>query len=387
MRSSNKQDIIDTLKKRMDSGGTVVLNQDIYLRDPIGGKFADIVLPAATWGEEDFVRANGERRIRLYSEFYDAPGDAKPDWWIVSQLAQRLGFDGYDWKNSNEVCEESSRFSRGNRKAYHMIKVAAHKEGKTLHEKLREMGTTGIQGPTFYNYKTGELTGSVRLHDTEMTPEMIEAEGRTQGANMVNKKMTHFNSQTGKINIQKHPWSLFSDYWEWMSPKKDELWHTNGRINEIWQSGFDDVQRRSYIARRWPENWTEIHPDDAKARGIESGDKILLYSDRVPHFRQTIKGVHSSDFNFAELLKNGWIDLNKAAVEAVAIVTPHVKKGTMYSYFLNTNQPSNALQGQVPDQISGNYNYKMGVARVRKIGESKYKHEFTHMSFAPRNVV
>ncbi len=65
----------------------------------------------------------------------------------------------------------------------------------------------------------------------------------------------------------------------------------------------------------------------------------------------------------------------------------HVKKGTMYSYFLNTNQPSNALQGQVPDQISGNYNYKMGVARVRKIGESKYKHEFTHMSFAPRNVV
>jgi arsenite oxidase large subunit len=385
VRSYDKAEIIDTLKKRMDSGGTVVVNQDIYLRDPIGSRFADVVMPAATWGEEDFVRANGERRIRLYSKFYDAPGDAKPDWWIFAQIGQRMGFDGFDWKNSNEVCEESSRFSRGNRKAYHMVKVAAHREGKTLHEKLREMGTTGIQGPAFLDYNTGKLSGTTRLHDTTLTEK--DWETRTKGTNMTNKKGTHFNSQTGKVNIQKHPWSLFSDYWEWMKPKKDELWHTNGRINEVWQSGFDDVDRRAYISQRWPENWTEIHPDDAKSRGIESGDQVLLYSDRVPNFRQTIKGVHGSDFNFADLLKNGWIELDKGAVTAVAIVTPHVKKGVMYSYFINTSQPSNALQGRVPDQISGNYNYKMGVARVKKIGESKYKSEFRSMSFAPRNVV
>ncbi|MCP4287034.1 MAG: arsenate reductase (azurin) large subunit [Gammaproteobacteria bacterium] len=387
VKSFDKSEIINTLKARMDSGGTVVVNQDIYLRDPIGSKFADVVFPAATWGEEDFVRANGERRIRLYSKFYDAPGDAKPDWWIIGQLGQRMGFDGFDWKDSNQVCEESSRFSRGNRKAYHMIKVAAHREGKTLHEKLRELGTEGIQGPTFYNYKTGELLGSVRLHDTTMTPEKIAEEGRTKGANMINKKGTHFNSQTGKINIQKHPWSLFSDYWEWMRPKDDELWHTNGRINEIWQSGFDDVDRRPYITQRWPGNFTEIHPEDAAARGIESGDKVMLYTDRVPAFRQTIKGVHGPDFNFAELLKNGWIELDKASVTATAIVTPHVKRGVMYSYFINTDQPSNVLQGRVPDQISGNYNYKMGVARVKKIGETEYKKDLMTMSFAPRNVV
>jgi len=387
VKSSDRAGIVETLKKRMDSGGTVVLNQDIYLRDPIGAKFADIVLPAATWGEEDFVRANGERRIRLYSKFYDAPGDSKPDWWIFAELGKRMGFDGFDWKNSNEVCEESSRYSRGNRKSYHMVKVAAHAEGKTLHEKLRELGTTGIQGPAFYNYKTGELMGSERLHNTECTQEKLVAEGRTQGANMVNKKMTHFNTQTGKVNLQKHPWSLFSDYWEWMKPKDDELWHTNGRINEIWQSGFDDVDRRAYIAQRWPGNFTEIHPDDAASRGIESGDKVMLYSDRVPAFKQTIKGVHGSDFNFSELMKNGWIELSKAAVEATAIVTPHVKKGVIYSYFIIADQPSNVLQGRVPDQISGNYNYKMGVSRIKKIGETKYKKEFTHMSFAPRNVV
>jgi len=129
VRSYDKQEIIETLKRRADSGGMVVFNQDIYLRDPIGSKFADIVFPAATWGEVDFVRANGERRLRLYQKFYDAPGDSKPDWWIIARLAKRMGYDGFDWKTSNDVCEESSRFSRGNRKAYHMIKVAAQREG------------------------------------------------------------------------------------------------------------------------------------------------------------------------------------------------------------------------------------------------------------------
>ncbi|MEA3273743.1 MAG: arsenate reductase (azurin) large subunit [Pseudomonadota bacterium] len=383
----DKQEIIDTLKQRADSGGMVVINQDIYLRDPIGSVFADIVFPAATWGEEDFVRANGERRIRLYQKFYDAPGDSKPDWWIISQLAKKMGFDGFDWNNSNEVCEESSRFSRGNRKAYHMIKVAAHKEGKTLHQKLAELGTEGIQGPTFYNYDTGELLGSVRLHDTQMSQEMIEKEGRTKGANMVNKKMTHFNSQTGKVNLQKHPWSLYSDYWTWMSPKDDELWHTNGRINEIWQSGFDDVERRPYVTQRWPENWVEIHPNDAQKRGIESGDQVMLYSDRVPNFKDTIKAVFGSDFQFSELLKNGHIELDKGALTAVAVVTDNVKEGVLFSNMLDIRQPSNALQGRVVDQISGNYNYKLGVSKIMKIGDSQYKKEFRSMSFAPRNIV
>ena len=115
----------------------VVINQDIYLRDPIGAKFADIVFPAAGWGEENFIRANGERRLRLYQKFNDAPGEARPDWWIISQLAQRMGFDGFDWADSNEVAEEAARFSRGSRKDFFMVKVAAHREGKTLHEKMR----------------------------------------------------------------------------------------------------------------------------------------------------------------------------------------------------------------------------------------------------------
>ena len=59
----------------------------------------------------------------------------------------------------------------------------------------------------------------------------------------------------------------------------------------------------------------------------------------------------------------------------------------MYGNMLDMRQPNNALQNRVVDQISGNYNYKMGVAKVKKIGESKYKKEFRSMSWAPRNVI
>jgi len=380
VRSFDKAEIIETLKKRADSGGMVVFNQDIYLVDPIGAKYADIIFPAATWGEEDFVRANGERRLRLYSKFYDAPGESKPDWWIISQLAQRMGFDGFDWENSNDVFEESCRFSRGNRKDYNMIKVDARSKGITAHERLRQFGTTGIQGPVFRI--NGELVGTTRLHDTQK----VLPETGAMGANMFHKKLTHFNSQTGKNNIMKSPWSLFSDFWQWLSPKGDELWVTNGRINEIWQSGFDDTERRPYITQRWPEQYCEIHPDDAKKRGIKSGDRVMLYSERVPGQTETILGVEGSDFQFSSLMERGYIELSKGAVTAIALVTPAIKKGVLFTNFLDKKQPSNALQARVVDQISGNYNYKMGVGKIVRLGGSAYQKNQRSFSFAPRNI-
>lgn len=389
VNSYDKQAIIETLKKRADSGGTVVINQDIYLRDPIGKEFADIIFPAATWGEENFMRANGERRLRLYQKFTDAPGEAKPDWWIIAQLAKKMGFDGFDWQNSNEVAEESSRFSRGSRKDFNMIKIAAKQENKTLHQKLAEYGTEGIQGPVFYNYDTKKLVGTKRLHDTEMSWEELGKKGLQngpKGANVMRKQLTFFNSQTGKVNLQKHPWGLFSDFYEWLSPKEDELWFSNGRVNEIWQSGFDDYERRDYIKQRWPANWIEIHPEDARKRGIESGDEVLVFSERVPNFKDTILAVEGDDFQFSRLMEKGHIQLDSAAIKAIAMVTPVTKQGVLFSNMMDMNNPANSLSARVVDQISGNYNYKMGVAKIKKLGESKYKTDFTQFSFAPRNI-
>ena len=381
-QSTNKEEVIETLKKRADSGGMVVVNQDIYLRQPLGKEFADLVLPAATWGEENFARANGERRLRLYSKFYDPPGEAKPDWWIVAKFAKRMGFEGYDWKTSNDVFEEAARFTRGSRKDYFPLVWFAKNKGVASHELLRKYGTEGIQCPI--RYESGELVGTKRLHDP-FTP--LPEDG-PEGPTIHSKIMSAFNSQSGKINIQKSPWDLFGDFFDWQKPKEEEeeLWVTNGRVNEIWQSGFDDVERRSYIKKRWPANFLEIHPEDAEPRGIESGDEIRAFSDRVPVQVSGFQGVRMGDMSFSNLLKDGHIELTKASVKAVAIVTPAVRQGVAFMFNLDTKEPANSLAPRVPDPLSDNYRYKLGVGKIEKTGESPYKKSFEEMSFGRRDI-
>ncbi len=111
-----KDEILATLKARVDNGGMVLVFQDIYLNDT--SDYADLVLPAATWGEEDFTRANNERRLRLYSKFMDPPGQAWPDWKIFAGVATKMGYEGFDWADSNAIFEESSPRMVGRRMDY-----------------------------------------------------------------------------------------------------------------------------------------------------------------------------------------------------------------------------------------------------------------------------
>ncbi len=382
IRTFDKQGIIETLKKRVDSGGMMVVNQDIYLVDPIGSQYADIVLPAATWGECDFTRCNGERRIRLYSKFYDPPGDAKPDWEIVSMFSKKMGFDGYDWKESNDVFEESCRFSRGARTDYNVLRTVARRKGIKAHDLLRGYGTQGLQCPLLLF--GDRIVETKRLHDWQRKD--IPDTG-PEGVTIVNKAISAFKSHTGKLNFMKTPWEIWSDFYDFMRPKDDELWISNGRINEIWQSGFDDVERRPYIQQRWPMNFMEIHPDDAKRRGIESGDLVMIESDRVPVQKDFNLGVKPDDMWFSGLMKRGHIKLVRGQFSAVAIVTPAIKKGVVFVNHLDKKQPYNAIAPRVPDPMTMNYRYKIASGRVRKIGESPYKKTFSQMSFARRDVV
>jgi len=51
-----------------------------------------VLLPAQAWGEKSGTVTNSERRISRQRAFLESPGEAKPDWWIVSEVAKRLGF-------------------------------------------------------------------------------------------------------------------------------------------------------------------------------------------------------------------------------------------------------------------------------------------------------
>lgn len=141
------------------------------------------------------------------------------------------------------------------------------------------------------------------------------------------------------------------------------------------------------IRQRWPENWLEIHPDDAKARGIESGDRVRVESDDVLVQTGGWVGVEEDDFSYTGLEKAGHLRIGKGAFEAVAVVTEAVRPGLVWTNFLHTGSPANSLVPRVPDPITNRYRFKLGEGRVCKIGESGYKTAFDKMSFVPRTIV
>ncbi len=86
---------------------------DLFMTDT--AKKAHVVLPATGWGETDGVQTNTERRVQRLRAAVPPAGEAKPDWWIVSQIAKRLGIPGFDYQSAadvfNELCSITSIYA------------------------------------------------------------------------------------------------------------------------------------------------------------------------------------------------------------------------------------------------------------------------------------
>ena len=73
---------------------------------------ADILLPAAAWGEKDGMVTNSERRISRQRSFLPLPGEAKPDWWIITQIARKMGFEAaFPFEKPADVFREHAQLS------------------------------------------------------------------------------------------------------------------------------------------------------------------------------------------------------------------------------------------------------------------------------------
>ena len=69
--------------------------QDIFQNETT--PFADVILPSAAWCEDEGTFTNTERRVSRVRKIKDAPGEAKPNWWIFKQIAKRFG---YEWSST-----------------------------------------------------------------------------------------------------------------------------------------------------------------------------------------------------------------------------------------------------------------------------------------------
>jgi assimilatory nitrate reductase catalytic subunit len=76
------------------------------------GAEAHVRLPATGWGEKDGTVTNSERRISRQRPFLDAPGEARPDWWIISQVARRMGFaEAFAYASPDQIFAEHVELS------------------------------------------------------------------------------------------------------------------------------------------------------------------------------------------------------------------------------------------------------------------------------------
>jgi assimilatory nitrate reductase catalytic subunit len=87
-----------------------VVSDNVATNDTV--RLAHVRLPAAAWGEKDGTVTNSERSISRQRAFLPAPGAARPDWWMLAQVARRLGWGAaFDYSSPAEIFREHARLS------------------------------------------------------------------------------------------------------------------------------------------------------------------------------------------------------------------------------------------------------------------------------------
>jgi assimilatory nitrate reductase catalytic subunit len=100
----------DVVRRALARCPLVIVSDCVDANDTLA--FAHIKLPASGWSEKDGTVTNSDRHISRQRAFLPAPGMAQPDWWIVCQVARRLGFTtGFDFDGPAAIFDELARIT------------------------------------------------------------------------------------------------------------------------------------------------------------------------------------------------------------------------------------------------------------------------------------
>jgi anaerobic selenocysteine-containing dehydrogenase len=206
-------------------------------------EFADLVLPAAIWGEKEGTYTNSERRVSKVNRAVDPPGEAHTDFDIFLDLASALGcrdelFPG--WTATRDAFEEWKRVSAGRLCDY---------SGMT-YEVIEQTG--GIQWP----YTAGETA------DDPRAVRRLYSDGQ-------------FSTDDGKARLLPAEWEAFPE-----PPNRDFPFVLNtGRTVEHWHTRTK-TGRVPILERLSPRPWLEMNPRDGRALGLKPTERVDVVSRR-----------------------------------------------------------------------------------------------------------
>ena len=214
--------------------------------DTATAPYADVLLPATTWGEKEGTVTNSERRISRVRAARPAHGEARDDWRIGTEFARKLapllapdrGADAisFSYASAEAVWNEHRESTRG-----------------------RDLDITGLSyplleqhGPQQWPYPAGAQTGRKRLYANGVFP---TASGRARFA-----AMSYL--APAEMPDARYPLSL-----------------NTGRLRDHWH-GMSRTARAPRLFGHVPEPAVSMHPQDAARRGITAGDLVALSTRR-----------------------------------------------------------------------------------------------------------
>ncbi len=188
---------------------------------------AHVRLPAAGWAEKDGTVTNSERMISRQRAFLPLPGEAKPDWWIISQVAQRMGWrDHFNYDRAAQIWRE------------HAALANFHNEGK------RRFALPG-------HAATGNAAYQ-QMEPFRWGGDQIFADGRFPTA----------DGRARLVKVEQMPLPETPSDWP--------LTLNTGRYRDQWHT-MTRTGLSAKLAHHREEPLVEIHPKDAETAGIADG--------------------------------------------------------------------------------------------------------------------
>jgi assimilatory nitrate reductase catalytic subunit len=231
----------------------LVVLQEAY-RDTDTAAFADVLLPAASWGEKDGTVTNSERRITRVRAAVPPPGEARADWAIAADFALRLG-------------ARLGRADAGRLFAWHTPAAIFDEHRATTLGRDLDIGGLDYarlerDGPQQWPLPSGAPAGRARLYEDGVFP---TASGRARFAD------------TRHVAPAEHPDARYP------------LALNTGRLRDQWH-GMSRTGTVAQLFGHTPRPALDMHPDDLAARGLRSGELARIASRRG----EFIVAVHAS---------------------------------------------------------------------------------------------
>jgi len=209
-------------------------------------QYADVLLPALTWGEKDGMVTNSERRMSRQRSFLPAPGEAKADWWAICEVAKRMGYEAaFSYAGPLDIFQEYARLSGYKNQGDRDFDIAA------LH---------GLDQAGYDNFDPLQWPVKFDTNNTWRGEKRLFADGRFFTASKKAQFIAIHPRKPGNSSTSEYPFIL-----------------NTGRVRDHWHT-MTRTAKAAKLNEHSPEPYAELHSNDANRLAIKNGSLVKVIS-------------------------------------------------------------------------------------------------------------